>query len=106
MMYQGLKLADYLKYTNTSMEDYRNGFKKQAEEQVKVQLVIEKITNLEGIKATEEEIDVKIAEQAVAMNKDAGEFKKSLNERQIAYFENNVIIDKVFEFLTKNNIID
>ncbi len=106
MMYQGLKLQDYLKYTNQTMEDYRKGFNKQAEEQVKVQLVIEKITKEEDIKATEEEIDAKISEQAIAMGRDAEEFKKSLNERQVAYFENNVIIDKVFAFLTANNIID
>ncbi len=106
MMYQGLKLEDYLKYTKQTMEDYRKGFYKQAEEQVKVQLVIEKITKVEDIKATEEEIDAKISEQAIAMNRDAEEFKKSLNERQVAYFENNVIIDKVFAFLTKNNVID
>ena len=106
MMYQGLKLEDYLKYTGQSMEEYRKGFTKQAEEQVKVQLVIEQIIKAEEIKATEEEIDVKISEQAVAMGKDAEEFKKTLNERQIAYFENNVLIDKVFAFLTANNIID
>ncbi len=106
MMYQGLKLEDYLKYTKQTMEEYRKGFTKQAEEQVKIQLVIEQITKLEEIKATEEEIDVKISEQAIAMGKDAEEFKKSLNERQIAYFENNVVIDKVFKFLTENNIID
>ncbi len=106
MMYQGLKLEDYLKYTKQTMEEYRKGFTKQAEEQVKIQLVIEKITKLEEIKATEEEIDAKISEQAIAMGRDAEEFKKSLNERQVAYFENNVVIDKVFKFLTENNIID
>ncbi len=106
MMYQGLKLEDYLKYTGQSMEDYRKGFNKQAEEQVRVQLVIEKITKLESITATAEEIDQKISEQAIAMGRDAEEFKKSLNERQIAYFENNVVIDKVFAFLVANNIID
>ena len=106
MMYQGLKLEDYLKYTGQTIDAYREGFKKQAEEQVKIQLVIEQITKAEDIKATEEEVDVKIAEQAIAMGKDAEEFKKTLNERQIAYFENNVVIDKVFAFLTSNNIID
>ena len=43
---------------------------------------------------------------AYLLEKDAEEFKKTLNERQIAYFENNVVIDKVFAFLTANNIID
>ena len=82
MMYQGLKLEDYLKYTKQTMDDYRN------------------------IKAEQDEIDKKIADQAIAMGKDAEEYKKSLNERQIAYFENNVLIDKLFAFLTANNKVD
>lgn len=106
MMYQGLKLEDYLKYTNQTMEAYREGFKAQAKEQVKIQLVIDKILNVEEIKATEEEIDAKISEQAIAVGKDAEEYKKTLNERQISYFENNVQIDKLFAFLTANNKID
>lgn len=106
MMYQGIKLEDYLKYTKQTMEDYRKGFRKQAEEQVKIQLVIDKILTVENIKAEQEEIDKKIADQAIAMGKDAEEYKKSLNERQIAYFENNVLIDKLFAFLTANNKID
>ncbi len=106
MMYQGLKLEDYLKYSGQTMEQYREGFKKQAAEQVKMQLVIDKIITVEDIKASEEEIDAKINEQAVNMGKSFEEYKKTLNDRQIAYFENNVQIDKVFAFLTANNKID
>ena len=106
MMYQGLRLDDYLKYTNQTREDYRKSFKVQAEKQVKTQLVIDKILTVEGIKATEEEIDEKIKEQAAAMNKEFDEYKKSMNERQISYFENNATIEKLFAFLMANNKID
>ncbi len=106
MMYQGLRLDDYLKYTNQTREDYRNSFRVQAEKQVKTQLVIDKILTVENIKATEEEIDEKIKEQATAMNKEFDEYKKSMNERQISYFENNATIEKLFAFLTANNKID
>lgn len=106
MMYQGLRLDDYLKYTGQTREDYRNSFKVQAEKQVKTQLVIDKILSVEGIKATEEEIDEKIKEQASAMNKEFDEYKKSMNERQISYFENNATIEKLFAFLTANNNIE
>ena len=106
MMYQGLRLDDYLKYTNQTREDYRKSFKAQAEKQVKTQLVIDKILTVEGIKATEEEIDEKIKEQATAMNKEFDEYKKSMNERQISYFENNATIEKLFAFLMANNKID
>ena len=106
MMYQGLRLDDYLKYTNQTREDYRNTFKAQAEKQVKTQLVIDKILVVEDIKATQEEIDEKIKEQATAMNKEFDEYKKSMNERQISYFENSATIEKLFAFLMANNNID
>lgn len=106
MMYQGLKLEDYLKYTNQTIEDYRKTFTKQAEEQVKIQLVIEKIIKDEDIKAEDSEIDAKIQEQATSMGKDFEEYKKTLNPNQLSYFENNVLIEKLFAFLTANNKID
>lgn len=105
LMYQGLKLEDYLKYTGQTMEDYRKGFKEQATEQVKAQLVMDEIIKKESIVADAEEVDKKIAEQASAMGKDAEEYKKTLNPDQLGYFENMVVSDKLFDFLTKNNII-
>ncbi len=106
MMYQGIKLEDYLKYTGQNIETYRESFRKQAEEQVRIQLVIDKIISLENITATSEEIDAKIAEQAKSAGKEVEEFKKGLDQRQIQYFENNVVIEKVFAFLMENNIVD
>ena len=46
-----MKLADYLKYMGSNMEDFRKGYRAQAEETVKSQLVIDKIIREEGIKA-------------------------------------------------------
>ncbi|MBO5712623.1 MAG: trigger factor [Clostridia bacterium] len=106
MMYHGLKLDDYLKYTNQTLLDYRKTFEKQAQEQVKTQLVIEAILKAEKIVATTEEVDAKIAEQATQMGKDVAEYKKSIPANQLTYFENNVLIDKLFAFLTENNKID
>ena len=40
------------------------------------------------------------------MNKEFDEYKKSMNERQISYFENNATIEKLFAFLMANNKID
>ena len=106
MQYQGFTLDAYLKMLNQSMDDFKKGMEGQATEQIKTQLVLDKIMTDENIKATEEEINEKIAEQAIAYGKDAEEFKKSLDERAMSYFANVVEIDKVIEFLNKNNIID
>ena len=43
MSYQGLRLEDYLKFMNKSMEEYRAGCKESAASHVKSQLVLDKI---------------------------------------------------------------
>lgn len=103
MMYSGLKMEDYLKYTNQTMEEYRKGFTDSAKERVKSQLIVEKIIEVEGIKATQEEVDAKIAEQASSVEKSFEEYKSAMPARQLEYIQQSIVIDKLFEFLMKNN---
>ncbi|MBQ4099375.1 MAG: trigger factor [Clostridia bacterium] len=105
LMYQGLKFEDYLKYTGQTLEAYREGCKDSAKEHVKTQLVIDKIITDEKIEATAEDIDAKLLEQATSIGKSLEEYKKSVNDKQLSYVENNVIIDKLFKFLKENNEI-
>ena len=103
LMYQGLKLDDYLKYMGLSMEDFRAQFKSQAEPRVLNQLIIDKIVKTEGFKAEESEIEAKVAEQAKSVEKTVEEYKKSINPRQLEYIANDIVITKLFDFLTANN---
>ncbi len=105
LMYQGLKFEDYLKYTNQTMDAYREGLKDSAKDHVKTQLVIDKILTDEKIEATKEDIDAKIAEQAKSVGKDAEEYAKTVSDKQRSYIENGVVIDKLFKFLKDNNTI-
>lgn len=105
LMYQGLKFEDYLKYTNQTEKDYREGLKDSAKDHVKTQLVIDKILSDEKIEATEEEIEAKIAEQAAAIKKDVRTYKREMGDRQRSYIENNIVIEKLFKFLKENNDI-
>ena len=103
LMYQGLKLADYLDFLKVTEADYRSNYQSQAEANVKNQLIISHIIEAEKIEATEEEVDAKIAEQAASVEKEAEEYKKSMEPRQIDYIRNDVIITKLFDFLAANN---
>ena len=105
LMYQGLKFEDYLKYTNQTMDAYREGLKDSAKDHVKTQLVIDKILTDEKIEATKEDVDAKIAEQAKSVGKDAEEYAKTVSDKQRSYIENGVVIDKLFKFLKDNNTI-
>ena len=103
LMYQGLKLDDYLKYMQLSMEQFRSQFRSQAEPRVLNQLVIDKIIRTEGFKAEQSEVDAKIEEQAKSVEKTVEEYKKSMNQRQLDYIANDIVITKLFDFLTANN---
>lgn len=103
LMYQGLKLEEYISYMGQTMESFRAQFNDQARERVLSQLVIEKIVKDENITATEEEIEAKIAEQAALVEKPVEEYKKNMDSRQMEYIASDLVITKLFEFLSANN---
>ena len=105
MMYQGLKLADYLKITGQTMEDYRKSLVEPAKTRVKSQLVVEQLIVAENITASDEELDDKIKAQAESVEKTFEEYKAGMPAQQIEYIKNSIIIDKLFEFLVNNNKI-
>ena len=103
LMYQGIKLDDYLKYIGTTREEYKKNFEAEARRAVLHQLILEKIIKLENITASEEEITAKVEEQAKSIGKDPAEYKKTMDPRQLEYLENDIIITKLFDYLQKNN---
>jgi trigger factor len=103
MSYQGLKIEDYLKYMNKTMDEYKNEFKPQATEIVKSQLAIEKIIETEKIEATDEEVDEKLKDMAEKQGRPVPEVKK--NARQLDYIKNEIIIKKLFDLLKSANEI-
>ena len=103
LMYQGLKLQEYLDFLKTTMADFRQNFAAQAEKNVKNQLIISFLIDAENIVATEEEVDAKVAAQAAEVEKSAEEYKKNMDPRQFDYIRNDIIITKLFAFLKANN---
>ena len=103
LMYQGLKLQDYLEFLKISNEEFRKNYAEQAEKNVKCQLIISQLIKDEKIEATEEEIDARVAEQAASVNKETEEYKKNMDPRQFDYIRNDIIITKLFDMLKANN---
>ena len=103
MQYGGMKLADYLKYMGTDLKTFREGYRAQATDTVKSQLVIDKIIREENIKAEDAEIDAKLEEFAKAANKSLEEYKKDVDASQREYIGNDIVINKLFAFLKENN---
>ncbi len=105
MMYQGLKMEDYLKYTNQTAESYRESFREQAIDSLRSQLVIDKIIKEQNITATEDEMKAKYLDMCEKQGYKTPDFDKVKDSKQIGYIENEIIIDKLFDYLTANNEI-
>lgn len=105
LMYQGLDIESYYKYTNSTETDLRANYKDRATKAVHTRLVFEEIVKVEKIKAPKKDVDKKIAEYAERIGKPVEEFKATLGQGEIAYFENQVITEKLLEFLKSENTI-
>lgn len=99
LMYQGMKLDDYFKYTGQTREQVREMYREQAAERVKTQLALEAIRDAEKIEATEEEIDAEIAKLADSRKKSLEDMKKQLTDGDKEYFRQAATMNKVVEFL-------
>ncbi len=80
----GLDLNTYFKYTGMTLESMREQFRPQAERQVKARLALEKIVELEGIVAAEEDINAEYERIAAAYNMPVDKVKESIPQDAIA----------------------
>lgn len=84
MAQQGIKLDMYLQYTGMKLEDLRKEMRPRAEKQVKTRLALEKIAALEGIEATEEDIQKEYENIAAAYGLKADDIKGQLDDALLA----------------------
>ncbi|MBE5796897.1 MAG: trigger factor [Clostridiales bacterium] len=99
MMYQGLRMEDYLKYTGQTREALAEQYKGEAEKRVKIELVLEAIRKAEGLEPTEEEVDEQTAKQAERMGQELEAFKAGLTDEQRSYLTDTAAIQKVCDLL-------
>jgi trigger factor len=85
---------------------FRGDFRPIAERQVRRDLIIDAIAQKEELKATEADIDDRVAEVASKRGADPGQVYASLQKAgRLAEIEQSITEDKVFEWLMKRNEI-
>ena len=104
LKYQGLNLEAYLKYMNTDMDTLKESYRSGAKARVKSQLVLEKVAEVEGVAATEEDMNAEIEKTAQHYKQDIEKFKKTLKEDEISYIKDGIIVQKTIDFLVENSV--
>lgn len=103
LSFQGMTLENYLSWTNGTVEKLKEENRERAIETVKTRLVLEKLIETESLQVAPEALEEKIAQLAEKYKKNVEDYKKTLGDKQIAYFENEMLMNNVIEFLKKNN---
>ena len=102
---QGLRLEDYLAYVGKTMDDYKAEQLQYAEKNVKTRFVLERIITAENITVTNEEFNARLAEIAKMQGVAVDDLKKQMGEHNMSHVLNNMLMDKLFEYLKNNNTI-
>lgn len=106
LMGQGLKLADFMKYTGQDMKAFRENYRGQAEKSVKAHLVLSAIEKAEAFEASAEAIDEQIAKFAPQTGKTVEELKATFSEQDLEYFKADAIRDMAVKFLADNAVAE
>ena len=99
---QGLNLETYLKYTNSSIEDFKASFRPQAEAQVKFRLALEKIVELEKITADQKDIDEQYEKMAADYGIEVDKVKAAVPASEL---EKDLAVGKAIDFIKANAVI-
>lgn len=105
LSYQGMRLDDYFKFANTNMDALKESYKPQAEKAVKTRLVLEQLIKQESLIVTDQELEDRLSQDASKYGKTLQDYKKTINDKNVAYIKNDLLMDKVIDFLTKNNTL-
>ena len=102
LRYQGLDLEKYIEIMGMDMKTFREQFSKRAEQEVKTQLVLEKISLAEAILPSDDDTNEEIKKLAESYKQSEEEFRQHLKADDIEYIRNNLVARKTVEFLLEN----
>lgn len=96
---QGLRLEDYIKYMGGDTAKFREGFKEQAEKQVKIRLALEAVAAAEGIAASEEDFENEVKRIADAYKMEVEKVRGIVPEAEV---KKDLAVNKAIDFVKQN----
>ena len=99
MRYQGLNIQQYLQFTGSTLDDFRNEIKPEAEKRVATRIVLRSIGDAENVEVTDEDLDKELQRMSEAYNTDPENIKKMLGEENLAFFRKDIALTKVMDML-------
>ena len=99
---QGLNIDSYMKYTGQDKDALRNQFRPQAERQVKLRLVLEKISALESIVPSDEDVEKEYAKLAEGYKMEADKVKDLIRKEDLM---KDIAVEKAFDLVRDGAVV-
>lgn len=97
-MQQGIPMDQFLKLTNQTEDQVKEGFKEDAIKRIKTSLCLKKICEIEKLEAAKEDIEKTFDDMSKQYGMPVEEIKKYVAEEQVA---NDLKLQKALEFIKK-----
>ena len=98
--------ADMYRVPPEQLESFEQQFHPIAEAQVKRDLVLDAVSEAQGLRATESDVDERVAKMAEARQVPAGQLYASLQKaNRLAELERSITEDKIFDYLLKQSTV-
>ncbi len=99
---QGLNLDLYMKYTGFSPETFKETYKEQALQQVKIRLALEQIVKQENIEVTEEELNAELEKMASTYSMELEKLKELVPAEEIKL---DLAVNKAIDLIKSSAVV-
>ena len=102
MAQQGLTFEKYLSYMGSSLDQFKEMMRPNAEKQVKANLILEAIVKKEAFEITDEMLDAKIKEMAELYHMEADKLKATLRDQDAENIKEDMKMEKAVALLVES----
>lgn len=102
MAQQGISFEQYLGYMGTTMEQFKEQIKPNAELQVKGTLALEQIAKEENIEISDDEVEEQLKKIAEGYNMELDKVKEFMRDEDIENIKADLKITKALDFIVEN----
>lgn len=99
LSYQGLKLDDYLKYCNTTLDAFKSTLKDEANKRIGYRLVMDAVVEKEKLEVSEDELNKGLEDTAKEYNMKVEDFVKEIGSKEL--FKYDLLMKKAMKVVTE-----
>ncbi len=99
---QGLDLENYIKFTNSTMEEFKKQMRPDAENRVLTSLVVDAVAKAEGVEATDEELEQELEKMSGDYKMELSKLKETLRDTDMDYIKDTIVARKTVQILKDN----